>query len=331
MTDAVWTLSETFQGKLTPVSYELLAWGRKLADDVNVNLVAIVPGSNLSENDQQALIHHGADVVRVIDDPALEDFRVRPYAYALKHLVETYQPQIFLAAATTTGRTVMPYLSMLVDGGLTADCTGLEIDPETKLLLQTRPAIGGNIMATIKTPTARPQMATVRPKSRKPLPIDTERNGAVYVEEIPSGLLETPVEQIDFLVDAEEASIEAAEVIVAGGRAMKSIENFVLLQQLADILNGTVAASRVPVDYGWQPYPRQVGLSGKTISPRLYVACGISGAIQHLAGIQTAENIIAINKDPDAQIFQVADLGIVGDLFEILPMILEHSPNQPKE
>ena len=156
----------------------------------------------------------------------------------------------------------MPYLSMLVDGGLTADCTGLAIDPETKLLLQTRPAIGGNIMATIKTPTARPQMATVRPKSRKPLPIDTARSGAIVYEDVPAALLSTAVEQIEFLPDADEASIEAAEVIVAGGRAMKSIENFVLLQKLAQILNGKVAASRVPVDFGWQPYPRQVGLRG---------------------------------------------------------------------
>lgn len=326
MTNAVWTLSETFRGKLNPVSFELLAWGRELADDLNVELVAIVPGSHLEKSDLQALIQHGADVVRVVEDEALKDFLVRPLAYALKQLVEEHRPQILLAAATTTGRTVMPYLSMLVDGGLTADCTGLEIESETKLLLQTRPAIGGNIMATIKTTTARPQMATVRPKSRKPLPIDERRAGKIIVESISPELLTSRVEQLDYLLDEDEASIEAAETIVAGGRAMKSIENFVLLQQLAGILNGTVAASRVPVDYGWQPYPRQVGLSGKTISPRLYIACGISGAIQHLAGIQTAENIIAINKDPDAQIFQVANLGIVGDLFEILPIILEQSP-----
>ena len=331
MTDAVWTLSETFQGKLQPVALELLAWGRQLADDLQVNLVAIVVGANLQPADLQALIQHGADVVRVVNHHALMDFRVRPYAYALQHLVHHYQPQIFLAAATTTGRTVMPYLSMLVDGGLTADCTGLAIDPETNLLLQTRPAIGGNIMATIKTPTARPQMATVRPKSKKPLPADETRRGMIQMEHIPEELLESSVEQLDFLPDADEAAIEAAEVIVAGGRAMKSIENFVLLQQLADLLNGSVAASRVPVDFGWQPYPRQVGLSGKTISPRLYIACGISGAIQHLAGIQTAEHIIAINKDPEAQIFQVADLGIVGDLFEILPIILEQAPIHPKE
>ncbi|MEE4194333.1 MAG: electron transfer flavoprotein subunit alpha/FixB family protein [Anaerolineae bacterium] len=331
MTDAVWTLSETFQGKIKPVSYELLSWGRQLADDLNVELVAVVLGADIPDSELQTLIHHGADVVRVANDHGLAHFLVRPYARTLSYLVEQHQPQIFLAAATTTGRTVMPYLSMLVDGGLTADCTGLEIDPETNLLLQTRPAIGGNIMATIKTPTARPQMATVRPKSRKAIPADTNHKGSVYMEEIPPGLLDTSVEQVDFLLDEADASIETAEVIVAGGRAMKSIENFVLLQQLANRLHGTIAASRVPVDFGWQPYPRQVGLSGKTISPRLYIACGISGAIQHLAGIQTAENIIAINKDPDAQIFQVADLGIVGDLFEILPMILENAPIQPKE
>jgi electron transfer flavoprotein alpha subunit len=332
MTEAVWVLAECGQdGGLSPVSFELLAWGRGLADDLNGPLTAVVLTAQDDAGQWQRLIEQGADRVIVVKSDALAVFRPRPYAQVLAHLVRTHQPQIFLAAATTTGRTVMPYLSMLVDAGLTADCTGLAIEAESGLLLQTRPAIGGNIMATIKTPTARPQMATVRPRSRKALAPDAARKGEIMHADVPPALLETDVEQVDFVPHTAQDAIEAAEVVVAGGRALKSTENFVLLKQLAERLQGTVASSRVPVDYGWQPYPRQVGLSGKTISPRLYIACGISGAIQHLAGIQTADHIIAINKDPDAQIFQVADLGIVGDLFDILPIILEYQTQDKTE
>lgn len=332
MTEAVWVLTECRQdGGLSPVSFELLAWGRGLADDLDGLLTAVVLTAQDDEGQWQRLVAQGADRVIVVKSDALGVFRPRPYAQALANLVRKHQPQVFLAAATTTGRTVMPYLSMLVDAGLTADCTGLAIEPESGLLLQTRPAIGGNIMATIKTPTARPQMATVRPRSRKALAPEPARKGEILFAEVPPALLETDVEQLAFMPSASQDSVESAEVVVAGGRALKSTENFVLLQQLAERLGGTVASSRVPVDYGWQPYPRQVGLSGKTISPRLYIACGISGAIQHLAGIQTAEHIIAINKDPDAQIFQVADLGIVGDLFDIVPIILEYQKQTKME
>jgi electron transfer flavoprotein alpha subunit len=321
---AVWTLSENAHGRLQAVSFELLAWGRGLADELGVPLCAVVLGEHLPDSTLQALIHHGADLVLALEHPALAQFLVRPQAQALRALVECYQPQVFLAAATTTGRTLMPYLSILVDAGLTADCTGLAIDPETRLLLQTRPAIGGNIMATIKTPEARPQMATVRPRSKQPLPVDPARSGCILRHPAEGMDLRADVEQLAFIPNpAQDGSIEEAEVIIAGGRAMKTATNFALLQKLAQLLGGSVGASRVPVDYGWQPYPRQIGLSGKTISPRLYIACGISGSIQHLAGIQTAEKIIAINKDPDAQIFQVADLGIVGDLFEVLPALIE--------
>ena len=320
----IWTLSEISNGVLNPVSFELLAWGRSLADDLECSLCAVVLGSNLKNEQLQSLIQRGADQVIVVDHPALADFLVRPHVNTLKALVNEFEPAIFLAAATTTGRTLMPYLSILVEAGLTADCTGLRIDPETKLLLQTRPAIGGNILATIKTPTARPQMATVRPKSKKPLEPNPNRQGNILRIDVSESNFETNVEELEWIPnEIGSTSIEEAEVVVAGGRGVKSADNFSLLQQLADLLGGTVGSSRVPVDFGWQPYPRQIGLSGKTISPRLYIACGISGSIQHLAGIQTAEKIIVINKDPDAQIFQVADLGIVGDLFEILPVLIE--------
>lgn len=320
----IWTLAERKTDGLHAVSYELLTRGRVLADARGARLCSVILGADVAGREAEELIARGADRVYVVDDPALADFRVRPHAGALQYLVESYRPEVVIAAATTTGRTVMPYLSMKVRAGLTADCTGLAIEPETGDLLQTRPAIGGNIMATIRTPTARPQMATVRPKSTPVAPRDPSRTGEILPVEIPPALLETPVHYERFEPDtSQEVSIEEADVIVSGGRAMAKEENFALLEELAVLLGGSVGASRAAVDRGWQPYPRQVGLSGKTVAPELYVACGISGAIQHLAGIQTAKNIIAINSDPNAQIFQVADLGIEGNLFEVLPAVLE--------
>ncbi len=324
----IWTLAEQKQGKLHPVSYELLTRGRALADARGCRLCSVVIGGVVAEAEARELLARGADRVYVVAYPALEHFLVEPYAGALRYLIETYRPEVVIAAATTTGRTVMPYVSMQVHAGLTADCTGLEIDPETGDLLQTRPAIGGNIMATIKTPTARPQMATVRPKSTPPAPRDEARAaaglGEIVCVNAPEALLASRMRYERFIPDAtQEVAIEDAEVVVAGGRGMQRAENFNLLADLAALLGGSVGATRAAVDRGWQPYPRQIGLSGKTIAPNLYVACGISGAIQHLAGMQTAEHIVAINTDPDAPIFQVADLGIVGDAFEILPAVIE--------
>jgi electron transfer flavoprotein alpha subunit len=320
----IWTLSEQKAGKLHPVSYELLTRGRALADARGCRLCSAVLGHNVPDADLNELILRGADRVYVVDDPALTRFLVEPYAGALEHLIERYQPEVLIAAATTTGRTVMPYVSMRVDAGLTADCTGLEIDPETGNLLQTRPAIGGNIMATIKTPEARPQMATVRPKSTPQAPRDPSRTGEIVRVDVPSEMLTARMRYERFVPDeSQDVAIEDAEVIVAGGRGMKKAENFALLEEVAAALGGSVGASRAAVDRGWQPYARQIGLSGKTVSPKLYVACGISGAIQHLAGMQTAETIIAINEDPEAPIFRVADLSIVGNLFDVLPALVE--------
>jgi electron transfer flavoprotein alpha subunit len=238
--------------------------------------------------------------------------------------VQTYHPEVFIAAATTTGRTVMPYVAIQTHAGLTADCTGLSIDPETGNLHQTRPAIGGNIMATIKTPDARPQMSTVRPKSARPLPADASRTGEIIEVSIPADLCAARMTLERFIPDqSDELPIEDADIVVSGGKGMQNKENFLILEQLAHILGGTVGSSRAAVEQGWRPYPKQVGLSGKTIAPQLYIACGISGAVQHIVGMQTAETIIAINTDPDAQIFQVADLGVVGDLFTMVPLITE--------
>jgi len=320
----IWTLAERRAGKLHSVSFEMLTRGRALADARGCRLCSVVLGDQIAPAELDELITRGADRVYVVQHPALADFLVQPYAGALQHLVETFRPEVLIAAATTTGRTVMPYLSVKVHAGLTADCTGLEIEPETGNLLQTRPAIGGNIMATIKTPTARPQMATVRPRSTPPAPRDPARSGEILEVEVPEEWLQTPMRYEQFVPDtSQEVAIESAKVIVAGGRGLKKAESFGLIQQLADLLGGSVGASRVAVDRGWQPYPRQIGVSGKTVAPELYIACGISGAIQHLAGMQTAKSIVAINTDPEAQIFQVADLGLVGDLFELLPVVIE--------
>lgn len=326
----IWTLAERKNARLHTVSLELLARGRSLADARDCRLCSVVLGDAIAAHELEELVAHGADRVYVVQHPALANYLVQPHARALQHLVETYRPEVIIAAATTTGRTLMPYLAVKMHAGLTADCTGLAIDPETGNLLQTRPAIGGNIMATIKTPTARPQMATVRPKSMAPLPPDPARSGEIVTVDVPEDLLQTEMRYERFIPDtSQDVAIEDAEVVVAGGRGLSKTEGFALIQELAGLLGGSVGASRVAVDRGWQPYPRQVGLSGKTVAPKLYIACGISGAIQHLAGMQTARNIVAINTDPDAQIFQVADLGIVGDLFDLLPAVIEKLQEKP--
>lgn len=325
----VWTLAEQKGERLHPVSYELLGRGRALADARGSNLCTIVICSQVSSADLEELFERGSDCVYLVNYPQLKNFLVEPFARVLKFLIENYHPEILIAAATTTGRTVMPYVSAQIRAGLTADCTGLEIEPETGLLLQTRPAIGGNILATIKTPTARPQMATVRPKSTRMPDKQTGRSGRIVHIELPQEIFTSRVKFERFIPDVSGASsIEDADIVIAGGLGVKSAEGFALITQLANLLGGAVGASRPCVDHGWQPYAHQVGLSGKTVSPRLYIAAGISGAIQHLAGIQTAESIIAINTDPNAPIFQLADLGIVGNLFDLLPELIEKVEHQ---
>jgi electron transfer flavoprotein alpha subunit len=320
----IWTLAEQKNEKLHPVSYELLARGRSLADDRGSMLCTVVIGNRVPQQDLEELIERGADRVYLVDHPALKNFLVEPYARILCLLIEKYHPEVIIAAATTTGRTIMPYVSAKIRAGLTADCTGLEIEPTTGLLLQTRPAIGGNILATIKTPYARPQMATVRPKSTRIPEKQPGRVGEVILIDSVENLLDSRVVFEKYTPDdSGYTSIEDADIIIAGGAGVKKAEGFDLIEKLADKLGGAVGASRPCVDHGWQPYSHQVGLSGKTVSPRLYIACAISGAIQHLAGIQTAESIIAINTDPNAPIFQLADLGIVGNMFDILPILVE--------
>jgi electron transfer flavoprotein alpha subunit len=272
----------------------------------------------------QELIFYGADKVYLVENSILEHFLVEPYSNIVEYLINKYHPDIFIAGATTLGRTLMPYVAIKVNTGLTADCTELEIEEGTGNLLQIRPAIGGNILATIKTPRHRPQMATVRPKSIA-IPERIEgRQGEILKIDVPSELLKSRTEILGTRNSVDEAmGLEDADKIVAGGRGLRKSDNFELVRELADLLSAAVGASRETVDRGWISYPHQVGLTGKTVSPKLYMAIGISGAIQHLAGMKTSENIVAINNDPEAQIFQVADFGIVGDLFEIVPAIIE--------
>jgi len=320
----VWTLAETRGSELKQVSFELLTRGRKLADKLGVPLSSIVIGNRVSGESLDELIKRGADRIYLVQSEELEHFLVETYSNILSRLIETYKPEIVIAAATTTGRTLMPHVSMKVHAGLTADCTDLDIEEGTNILLQTRPAIGGNILATIKTPQHRPQMATVRPRSTRPAPYDQDRTGEIIKISLDRTLIDDRVTWMGFRKgDMEEVDIQAADVVVSGGKGLKKAENFKLIENLAASLNGVVGASRDTVDRGWISYPHQVGLSGKTVTPRLYVAAGISGAIQHLAGMKTADTIVAINIDPDAQIFKVCDFGIVGDLFEIIPMINE--------
>lgn len=276
-----------------------------------------LPGADLAE-----LIERGADAVVAVEDERLRHFDLERYAACLGRLIRQRRPEIVIAAATTTGRTLMPYVAVTVDAGLTADCTVLDIDAETGRLLQTRPAIGGHILATIATPTHRPQMATVRPHSTPPAARDAARRGEIErlaADDLP----ESRVRRVDFLPDDEEGGIQDAERVVAVGRGIKRADNIAIVRDLADALGAALGATREVVDRGWLSYPHQIGLSGKTITPKLYVGVGVSGSIQHLAGMQTAETIVAINSDPDAQLFRVADLGIVGDLFEVVPKLTE--------
>nr|MDA8424045.1 FAD-binding protein [Nitrospiraceae bacterium] len=318
----VWVFAEQHKGDVASVALELLGEGRKLADKRKTKLSAVFIGHNIKSKTKD-LIAHGADLVYLADDPALKDFNDDSYAAILTTLARKHKPEIILAGATAIGRSFFPKVASSLYTGLTADCTVLDIDAETGHLHQTRPAFGGNILATIMTPNHRPQMATVRHKVMKPAPRNDSRIGDII--EIPytqSGDLRTRViKTIEEL--GETVNICEADIIVAGGRGLGSAKNFQLIEELAKVLGGAVAATRGAVDEGWIPYPHQVGQTGKTVCPKLYIACGISGAIQHVAGMQSSEVIVAINRDPDAPIFNVATYGIVGDVHEVVPIMIK--------
>lgn len=317
----VWVFAEQRNGKLKSVAYELVSQGRKLADVLGTELCAVCFGHGIDGTKE--LIHYGADKVYLADDPILADCPEDLYTAQLVNLIRQYQPEILLAGATSLGRSFIPRVAALLETGLTADCTGLEIDSETKLLLQTRPTFGGNVMATITCRNQRPQMATVRPRVFKKGTPDVNRHGQIIKVDFDKQTVTSRTKLLSFVEDlTEKVKLEDADIIVSGGRGLGKPENFQLISELAEVLGAAVGSSRPPVDEGWIPYSHQVGQTGKTVCPKLYIACGISGAVQHLAGMQTSEIIVAINEDPNAPIFDVATYGIVGDLFEIVPRLI---------
>jgi electron transfer flavoprotein alpha subunit len=320
----VWVFVEQNNRKAHPVSWELLGVGRNLANDLGVELAAFILGSDVKPLVDEAF-GYGADKVYLMDDPLLKHYRTPTYLDGSITLINKYKPEIVLMGATGLGRDLAGAVATALKTGLTADCTGLTIDKKMRLLEQTRPAFGGNIMATILTETARPQMASVRPHVMPKPDFQSGKTGELITESLslPEDKIATKVLEIKSLLTEGSVNIAGANVIVSGGRGMLSQENFKMLQDLADLLGGVVAASRSAIDAGWMPHERQVGQTGKTVRPKLYIACAISGAIQHLVGMQDADHIIAINKDKTAPIFEVAHLGIVGDVFDIIPGVIE--------
>jgi len=320
----VWVFVEQQDGVAAQVSWELLGIGHRLAKDLETALCAFILGENIEHLTQEAFAY-GADKVYVIDDPILHHYRTEPYVRGTTQLVRKYKPEVVLMGATGLGRDLAGAAATTLQSGLTADCTSLSIDKENRLLEQTRPAFGGNIMATILTRTRRPQMASVRPHVLpKPDPMPG-RMGEVIREKLDLTEEEIFVKILQVIREkqGDHVDISGAEVLVSGGRGMQGPENFKMLHELADIFGGTVSSSRAAVDAGWMPYERQVGQTGKTVRPKIYIACGISGAIQHLVGMQDSDLIIAINRDREAPIFEVAHFGIVGDVFQVVPAMVE--------
>jgi electron transfer flavoprotein alpha subunit len=312
---------EQREGKISGVSYEMLGEGRKLADALGEKLIAVLLGHGM-RSQADDLVKYGADKVYYVDGEDVARFRDDTYAWFVTDFINKEKPSIFLAGATAIGRSFIPKVAAKVYGGLVADCTKLEIDTEKRLLLGTRPAFGGNLMATIICPHHRPQMATVRHKVMKQAVRDDSRTGEVKVVEVSGAGFTERTKILDIIKEVESTvNIAEADIIVSGGRGMQKPENFSLIRDLAEVLGGAVGASRAAVDAGWIPYSHQVGQTGKTVCPKLYIACGISGSVQHMAGMQSSDFIIAINKDPEADIFQIANLGIVGDALEVLPAL----------
>ncbi len=304
------------------VAFELLSKGRELADELAEPLVCALPGP-VDEGLASSLVMSGADRVLLLDDPCLTNPRVEALTAAMAGLVGEVCPSILLIGATSLGRSLGPRLAVRLRTGLTADCTGLAIGEHEgrRLLLQTRPAFGGNVMATIVCPDSRPQMATVRPRTF-PRPLSNPHHEGDIARQVSdlSGLTER-IRVLDIVCGVREESIVDADVVVAGGRGLGDRKGLLMLRELADLLGGVVGVSRPLVDEGWTDHAHQVGLSGRTVSPRLYIACGISGAVQHMAGMQTSEVIVAINNDPEAPIFDHTDFGIVGDVNEVIPVL----------
>ncbi len=319
--NGVWVFAEQRGGKVTSVVYELLGAGRGLANELNTELSAVLFGAPDSE--AQELIRWGADKVYISKNQVFERFNDEPYSELLSSLIREHRPEIVIAGATPIGRSFIPRVAARLRTGLTADCTSLAIDKDTGNLLQIRPAFGGNIMATICCPNNRPQMATVRPRVMKRGQYGESKSGEII--EIKAGGISSRTRVLDTIKEVSELTVnlQEADIIVSGGRGLGDPKGFKLLEKLAELIGGALGSSRAAVDAGWIPYSHQVGQTGKTVCPKIYFACGISGAVQHLVGMQSSDIIVAINKNPEASIFNVATFGIVGDLYEIIPLLIK--------
>ena len=319
----VWIFAEQRNGEIMPITYELLEIGRKLADALGVELSALLFGNGLRKK-AETMLDYELDKIYLVEHPLLAYYRTGPYTRAMVDLVRQKHPEVILMGATSTGRDLAPRVATRLKTGLTADCTGLEIEKGTRNLIQTRPALGGNIMASIISPRHRPQMATVRPRVMKKARPSGNRRGEIIEVKLDFTQEDKMVEVVKFIKEEREIEdLQEAEIIVSGGRGLGKAENFSLIRKLARLLGGAVGASRAVVDAGWIPSYHQVGQTGKTVQPKLYIACGISGAIQHQVGMRNSEIIVAINKDPNAPIFDIATYGIVQDLHKFLPVLIE--------
>ena len=317
----IWVFIEQKNGKIQSISYELLGKAHELAQKLNCEVSGVAIGNNLDDQIDE-LFWHGADNIYLVQAPEIANFQDDPYTNILVELVKKYKPEILLCGATSIGRSLVARVAIKIKAGLTADCTGLDIDPVKKILLQTRPAFGGNIMATIISPNYRPQMATVRHKVMQPMAPDKKRKGKIIREDYDSSVYASRTKLLDIVEEVESlVNLAEADIIVSGGRGMGGPENFKIIKELAHVLGAAVGSSRAAVDAGWMPYSHQVGQTGRTVAPKIYFACGISGQIQHIVGMSSSKIIIAINKDPDAPIFKYATYGIVGDLFQIVPAL----------
>ncbi len=317
----VWIFAEQRKGIIQSITYELIGEGQKLAKTINEEVCAVLIGSNI-QSCAEELLHYGLNKIYVVDSPELENFQDDSYSKTLAKLAKKYKPNILLCGATNLGRSFFPQVAVKLQTGLTADCTGFSIEENTKNLFQTRPAFGGNIFATIATRKHRPQMATVRHKVMKQAPYSEAKSGEIIIEKIDGAEIKSRTKFLKGIEELEATvNLAEADIIVSGGRGLQDPKNFKLIEDLAKAIGGAVGASRAAVDAGWIPYSHQVGQTGKTVCPKLYIACGISGAIQHLVGMSSSDVIIAINKDPEAPIFKIASYGLVGDLFEVVPAL----------
>ncbi|MDI6757209.1 MAG: FAD-binding protein [Endomicrobiia bacterium] len=319
----IWIYAEQRHGEISPVVYELISEARRLADKLGVKLSAVLMGDKI-ESKAKDLIYYGADKVYIFDDPVLAEFQDDPYSELLAKLIAEEKPEIVLMGATNIGRSFASRVAAKIRTGLTADCTALDVDVSTRNLLQTRPAFGGNIMATILTPSHRPQMATVRHKVFKPAAPEPSRKGEVVRKNVNHSELVVRTKFLKFVKDASaKVNLADADIIVSGGRGLGKPEGFKLLEELAEALGGAVGSSRAAVDAGWIAYSHQVGQTGRTVSPKIYVACGISGQIQHLVGMNSSDIIIAINKDASSPMMKMASFALEGDIYEIVPALIK--------